>query len=275
VPADGWRLADKGGYPVQAETMKPILEGLLALRATEPKTERPKLYDRLEVGDPAGKASTSKLLEFTDAKGAVIARLIVGKRRYGLTTDEDGVYVRKPDEARAWLARPGLDLPGDALAWIDRKVLDLEADSIKELDFSGPGVKPLVLARDKAADKLQVKDLPKDAKLKSDNPGSELMGALRYLDLQDVRPAAQVIAAAGATVHVASFDGMALDLSLVDQDGASWLKVTATGTGDGAKPAEEVARRTAGWAYKIPDARAKTLKSRLADLLAPPAAKGS
>src|ERR1700678_1202747 len=40
-PEEGWTFADKGGYPVPAATVKPILDGLQALHGIEPKTERP------------------------------------------------------------------------------------------------------------------------------------------------------------------------------------------------------------------------------------------
>jgi hypothetical protein len=64
-------------------------------------------------------------------------------------------------------------------------------------------------------------------------------------------------------------------VTLVDQDNATWVECAAKGTGDGAKAADEIAKRTSGWAYKIPDARVKTLETKLADLQAPPPAKGS
>ncbi|HLZ65290.1 MAG TPA: DUF4340 domain-containing protein [Aliidongia sp.] len=277
VPADGWELADKGGYPIDPATVRPILAGLLELKTVEPKTERPKLYDRLDLGNPGDKGSEAKSVTLADGNGADIVKLIVGRRRYGLTGNDDGIYIRKPEDARSWLASPAFDLPADALSWIDRKLADIDADQIKlvSLSAAAPGSKPLTFTRDKAADKLAVQDLPKDFKLKSDNPGSDLTAAFRYLDLTDVRPAASVTAAPAATAHVETFDGMALDVTLVDQDGATWVKFAAKGTGDAVKAADEIAKRTGGWAYKIPDARVKTLETRLADLQAPPAAKGS
>jgi hypothetical protein len=277
VPVDGWTLADKGGYPVDPATVRPILAGLLELKTVEPKTERPKLYDRLDLGTPGEKGSEAKSVTLADGNGADIVKLIVGRRRYGLTGNDDGIYVRKPDDARSWLAAPAFDLPADALSWIDRKLVDIDADQIKlvSLTPATAGTKPLTFTRDKPADKLAVQDLPKDFKLKSDNPGSDLAAAFRYLDLTDVKPAAAVNAAPVATAHVETFDGLALDVTLIDQDGATWVKFAAKGTGDAAKAAADLAKRTDGWAYKIPDARVKTLETKLADLQAPPAAKGS
>ena len=273
VPADGWVLVDKGGYPVDPATVRPILAGLVDLKTVEPKTERPKLYDRLDVGNPGDKGSEAKLVALADGNGAQIVRLIVGRRRYGLAGNDDGIYVRKPDEPRSWLASPAFDLPADALSWIDRKLVDIDADQIRSVSLTpaAAGAKPLTFRRDKPADKLAVQDLPKDFKLKSDNPGSDVAPAFRYLDLTDVKPAGAVTAAPVATAHVETFDGMVLDVTLIDQDGSTWVKFAAKGS----DAAAEIAKRADGWAYKIPDARVKTLETRLADLQAPPPAKGS
>ena len=204
APVDGWTLADKGGYPVDPATVRPILSALLDLKTVEPKTERPKLYDRLDLGTPGDKGSEAKSIELTDASGADLAKLIVGRRRYGLTGTDDGIYVRKPDDAQTWLAAPAFDLPADTLSWIDRKLVDIEADKIKSISLTpgAAGSKPLVFARDKPEDKLAVQDLPKDFKLKSDNPGSDVAPAFRYLDLTDVKPASAVTAAPVATAHM-------------------------------------------------------------------------
>jgi len=273
APVDGWTLADKGGYPVDPATIKPILSGLVELKTVEPKTDRPKLYDRLDLADPGVKGSEAKALALTDAGGADLAKLIVGRRRYGLTGNDDGLYVRKPGEARTWLAAPAFDVPADVLSWIDRKLVDIEADKIKSVTLTpaAAGSKPLAFARAAAADKLAVQDLPKDFKLKSDNPGSDVAPAFRYLDLTDVKPAVAVTAAPVATAHVETFDGTQLDVTLIEQDGGTWVEFQAKG-GDAAA---EIVKRTNGWAYKIPDARVKTLETKLADLAAPPPAKGS
>ena len=70
-----------------------------------------------------------------------------------------------------------------------------------------------------------------------------------------------------------SFDGIVVKLTLVDQDGKTWAKIEASGSGDGEKPAAELNAKLSPWVYALPDFKAKALKTKLADLLAPP--KGS
>jgi len=273
IPADGWTLTDKGGYPVQSSVVQQLLAGMLHLKEVEPKTERPKLYGRLDLDDPTtNPSSKAHFIELSDANGASIVKLIVGRRRYEPATAGGGdtIYVRKPDEPRSWSAKPAFDVPGDPLSWIDRKVVDVDNINVKSVTLTATGGKPLVLTHEKAADKFEVKDLPKDAKLKGDNPGSEVASTLRYLDLSDVRPAAQVTAPAVATAEFATFDGLTVDVTLSDQDGSTWLTFKAAGTGDAAKAADEITARTKGWAYQVPESKSKALETTYNDLVQPP-----
>jgi len=271
LPVAGWGLADKSNYPVQDSLMRPVIAGLATLHTTEAKTERPKLYDRLEVEDPsASKDTKAKLLELDNPDGASIVKLIIGKRRYdAVEGGGDAIYIRKPEDERAWLAQPAFDVPGDAMGWIDHKIVDVDPDKIKSLTLTPAGGKPLVLERAKPEDPLAIRDLPKDATTRSETPGSDIAAGFRYLDLLDVRPAAEVTGTASASVEVVSFDGLDATVSLFDQPGGPWLEVTATGTGDAAKDAGEIVARTKGWAYKVAPQRAKLLESKLADLLTP------
>jgi Domain of unknown function (DUF4340) len=275
LPVAGWVLTDKGGYPVQESAVKPVLAALLALHETEAKTERPKLYDRLDVEDPASrKDAKSKLIELDNGSGANIVKLIVGRRRFApVGGGADAIYVRKPEDERAWVAEPAFDIPADALGWIDKKIIDIDPDKIKTMTITPTGTPTggaaLVLERDKPGDKLQIRDLPKDATLRSDTAAADVAAGFRFLDLLDVRPATEIKNAATTSVDVVSTDGLHATVSLYDESGNAWLEVSATGEGDAAKQAEEITARTKGWAYKVTTSRAKLLGSKLADLLTP------
>ena len=272
VPLGGWGLAEKSNYPVQESLLRPVLSGLLALHTTEPKTEKKALYDRIDVDDPAtSRESKAKLLELDNASGASILKLIVGRRKFdALAGGGDAIYIRKPEEERASLAQPAFDLPTDAMGWVDHKILDVDADKIKTITLTSGSDKPLVLERERAEDKLAIRDLAKDATTRSETPGSDVAAGFRYLDMLDVRPVAQVTGTPTGTVEVVTFDGLDLTVSLYSQpEGGPWLEIAAKGEGDEAKPAEEIVNRTKGWAYKVPPSRERLLETKLADLLTP------
>jgi hypothetical protein len=263
---EGWVLPSKGGYPVQTSTIRQILAGLVALKTVDEKTSRPKLYGRLDLGDP-GKGSQSHELKLTKADGASILELIVGKHKYdALAQGNDGIYVRKADDPRTWLARPAFDTPAEETGWIDRKIVDIDAAGMKRIVLTPSGGKPLEIGRDKAEDKLTVKDFPKGAKPREEDPTEGIAGAFRYLDLDDVAPAAQLGGTVEGTAHFETFDGLVGDLTIYKQDG-HWVTVAAKGEGASTGKADEIAKRTGGWAYKIADARAATLESKMSDLI--------
>jgi len=277
VPSDpktplgtGWTLPDKGGYPAQASVVGPLLQGLLSLREVAPKTDRPKLYDRLELADP-GKDSPAHLVSLTKADGAEVAKLIIGKHYYdrmGGAGGGDGMYVRKSDDPHTWLVRPAFEIPADLLSWVDRRIVDIEANRIKSLALGGPGPKPIVLTRADKDAPIALQDVPKGGNVKAQADLDDIAAAFRYLDMQDVRPAAEVTAAPSDTVDLVTFDGLALTVSLTQQDGATWAVVQAKGEGDAAaKEAGEIEAKVKGWAYKLPEPKAKSLTKRLGDLV--------
>src|SRR5438045_1055542 len=57
-----WAVVEKGNYPAAQAKMRQLLLGLADLTLVEPKTERPELFARLDLDDPAnGKATDLKL----------------------------------------------------------------------------------------------------------------------------------------------------------------------------------------------------------------------
>jgi hypothetical protein len=265
--ADGWTLRDTGGYPVQAATIQPVIDGLVALHGVVPKTQRPKLFGRLDLGD-AGKDSQSHLVALTDETGNALGSIVLGKQKpaSGAGTTPR-MYARVPGSEQAWLAAPSITLPAEKLDWLDRTVVDIDADQVREVVLTQPGNPPLDFSRAKAADKLDVRDVPAGRKLKSDTPGSDIQGAFSGLNFDDVKPDSQLGGSNAGSVHLVTFNGMLIDFTLRKDNGQTWATIAATGTADGAKAAQQIAARTKGWAYQIPSDKADTLLTSMAGLL--------
>jgi hypothetical protein len=271
-PAEQWTIVEKSGYPAEAATIQQMVNGMMALRYLEAKTRKPDLFPRLEVEEAGKPGAKSRSVEVLDGNGARIAGLIIGKRRYDRSGgNRDGIYIRSPDEAQSWLAEPPITVSSDVLSWLDRKVTDIDPARVKSVSLTGPDGKTLTVSRPAAADKLAVEDLPANAKLKADDPLAAIGAAFRGVDLSDVRPAADLTAAQTESAKVVTFDGLTVELGLADQDGGTWARVSATGTGDAAREADELRTRTKDWAYKLAASKASVLKTRLPDLLEPPA----
>ncbi|HWK46137.1 MAG TPA: DUF4340 domain-containing protein [Stellaceae bacterium] len=271
-PQAAWTVAEKSGYPASAASVQQLVNSLQTLRYVEPKTRRPDLFPRLEVEEAGKPEAKSRQVEVFDGNGARIAGVIIGKAHYGgALGGDDGVYIRLPEDAQSWLAQPPVTVSSDVLGWIDRRVTDIDPGRVQSVALTGPDGKTLTIGRATATDMLSVRELPPNTKLKSGDPVVAIGAAFRGVELTDVRPATQLGTTGASSAQLVTLDGLTVNLALVDQDGGTWAIVTASGTGDAAKEAADLAAATKGWAYKLPTGKASVLKTRLAELIEAPA----
>ena len=271
---DNWLVAEKGNYPAAAGKVRQIGLAMADAVLVEPKTQKAEFYPRLDVEDPGSGKSTLVILK--DKSGATLAEMIIGKRRYDrLGTGTDGMYVRKLGDTRAWLARGSLEFSDQLSSWLDRRILDIPEKRIAKAILIQPDGTKLVISRAKPEDKFTVEDTPADAKFKSETTTSEPAMALESLDLDDVRPGAEmsvpekdVVAASFTT-----FDGLTVDVRLLDKDDMHWVALSAVGSGAAEAEAKAINDKASRWTYAIPSYKATQLKMKLADMLEP--AKGS
>jgi hypothetical protein len=271
---DGWLVVEKGNYPAATGKVRQIVLGMADLALVEPKTQKADLYPRLEVDD-AGKGK-STLVALKDKSGAALAEMIIGKRRYDrLGAGNDGVYIRKPGDPQAWLARGSLEFSDQLSSWLDRRILDLPERRIVKVTLTQPDGTRLVISRPTADAAFTVEDAPGDAKFKSETATRQPAMALETLDLDDVKPAADMPMPDKDvfTASFVTFDGLTVDVRLFDRDNMHWIAVSAAGTGAAEAEAKEIDGKVGRWIYAVPAYKATALKTRLADLLEP--AKGS
>jgi len=271
---DNWLVAEKGNYPANAAKISQIVRAMADLTLVEPKTQNPDLYPRLEVEDPGNGKST--LVAVKDKSGGDLAQAIVGKRRYDrLGAGNDGVYLRKPGEAQSWLARGTLDPSGDAASWLDRQIIDISEKKIAKVTLTQADGSKLVISRSAPEAKFAVEDAPADAKFKSETATSGPATALETLDLDDVKPAGELPVPDKnvVTASFTTFDGLTVDLRLMERDKADWIAISAAGSGPAEANAKKIEGKVSLWTYAIPAYKANLLKTKLADLIEP--AKGS
>jgi hypothetical protein len=270
---DSWLVAEKGNYPANAAKISQIVRAMADLTLVEPKTQKPDLYPRLEVEDPGN--GKSPLVAVKDKSGGDLAHAIVGKRRYDrLGAGNDGVYLRKPGEAQTWLARGTLDPSGDPASWLDRPIIDISEKKIAKVTLTQPNGTKLVISRAAPDASFAVEDAPADAKFKSETTTSGPATALETLDLDDVKPAGELPVPDKdvVTASFTTFDGLTLDLRLIERDKTNWIAISAAGSGSAEAEAKKVEDKVSHWTYEIPAYKANLLKTKLADLLEPPKA---
>jgi hypothetical protein len=269
---DSWLVVEQGNYPANAGKVSQIVRAMADLTLVEPKTQNPDLYPRLDVEDPG--TGKSSLVAVKDKSGADLAQAIVGKRRYDrLGAGNDGVYLRKPGDAQTWLARGTLDPSGDPVSWLDRQILDISEKKVAKVTLTQPDGSKLVIARAAPDAKFAVEDAPADAIFKGESTISGPAGALETLDLDDVKSAGELPVPDKdvVTASFTTFDGLTVDVRLMERDKSNWIAISTTGSG--AAEAKKIDDKVSHWTYAIPAYKANLLKTKLADLVEPP--KGS
>lgn len=252
----GWGIATRGGYPAQAGKVHGLLASLTGLRLDEPRTADPALYPRLGVEDPAGKGADSTLVRVLDAKGGVIAALIVGHARAAVSGNADTLYVRRPGEAQSWLADGKLAPTTDPGDWIDTTVVNILADKITG-DMVTRGADTLQFARSGARMTLSAPaDHPKLDDFKVDQVGD----ALANLTLQDVQRAPAPGKPLGRAV-LTTQDGLVVTVDVSKDGDKLWVSLSASG-----KDAAALNKKVKGWAYRIGSWKEQSLVPTLADL---------
>ena len=271
---DSWLVAEKGNYPANAAKISQIVRAMADLTLVEPKTQNSDLYSRLEVEDPGN--GKSALVAVKDKSGGDLAQAIIGKRRYDrLGAGNDGVYLRKQGEAQAWLARGTLDPSGDPASWLDRQIIDISEKKIAKVTLTQADGTKLVISRAAPDAKFAVEDAPDGTKFKSESTISGPAAALETLDLDDVKPAGELSVPDKEVMkaYFTTFDGLTVDVRLMERDKSNWIAISATGSGSTEAEAKKIEDKVSHWTYAIPAYKANLLKTKLADLVEP--AKGS
>ena len=267
---DSWSLADRAGYPAKVEPVRGLLSKLAQAELVEAKTRNKDRYGLLELEDPSGKDAKSNLVRLLDDKGAVVAEVVVGKKRGdAFGSAKSGTYVRKPADAQTWLANADINVPIAVRDLVQPGVIDVPAAKIASISIEIPGEEPLKITRDAAdTSKHALLGMPEGKKLKDGSAVGAIVRGAGTIELEDVRKSGTTPAGDAAGVAKLEADGgLTVTLQLRQEGEAYWLSVDATGAeGDAKKTAEEIMGRTKGWEYKIPAAKAQSILKRRADL---------
>ena len=266
---DAWRIAEKSGYPAQADPLHALLAGLSGLRLIEPRTSDPALYERLGVGDPA-KDKDAALVRVLDAQKQPIAELIVGHRRSvpnaAASPAGEQVFVRLPGQAQSWLAEGRIDTGTDPTTWMGRDLTNINRDRMAEATLTH-GDATLVFGRkdDKWALLQPEAHPPLD-----DSKVEDVARAYEYLVFTDVTQAA---AQPGAVVGDSVFhtkDGLTLTAHVTKDGEHIWARFGASGADKAADEAKTLGKLFDGWAYEIGNWKLIGLAGGLDDFKAPP-----
>lgn len=262
---DTWRIEQAGGYPARPERIRELLTGLTELRLVEERTSDPARHADIGVDDPSREGSTAARLRLLDAQGQPIAELILGRRRVRTQGNvPEAIYVRRPSEAKSWLAEGRLVADADPQLWINRDIASLAPDRLRRVEIRRTGEGPLDLARAGEVDAPLEIVTPAEHPVADRASLDEVGRAFDMLTFIEVRRAAEAPGEALGETRFDYTDGLTIT-AWPQRDGqVLWVRLRAEGDSDEAKALQA---RWDGWAYQLGIWKEKAMIPTLADLL--------
>jgi hypothetical protein len=221
---EGWRLVERGGYPIDTAKLRELLLGLAEARRLEAKTSQPERHDRLGVEDIAREDAGGVLLELEG--GGPTVRLVVGQN----VTRGSGTYVREAEQAQSWLVDRNLAVEKNPANWLQRDLLDIDTARIAEVEVtpaSGPAIR-IDRSADSAGD-FRLSELPRGRTPASAFVADATAGLLSSLRIDDVR-ADDGVEPAPASRRESRFltrEGLGIAMSSWQDEGKTWARFSA------------------------------------------------
>ena len=75
-----WVVEERGGFPADLEAISALMVKLIELKVTQSEQVAARLYPRLNLGEPGKGEGAGTVMEFKDAGGQSLARIILGKK---------------------------------------------------------------------------------------------------------------------------------------------------------------------------------------------------
>ncbi len=275
-----WTITEKGGYPADGKKVGTLLGGLIDARILRETTSNPALYARIGLDE-----EKAVHLTLSGGDGAAILALDVGDRAYRDRQFE--TYVRRDGEKVTYLVSGLPEVRAEASTWLPPTLLDIARNRVARIRLAHADGEVVEIGRTAPDADFTLVGLKESERLKGFRPLDPIAMVFTTMGLRDVRPAAEVAAREPlAHVHMETFDGLAVDLDLVetgDETGDAWATLAAAYTPpkgedegpkvmpdapkDGAAEAADINARTDGWAFRLPSSSVISLSRHRDDLV--------
>lgn len=271
---ENWVVQERDNFLADQTQMRATAVGIADLQVLEPKTARADWLGFLGLtAPPEGDAVRVTL---TDKDGKVLSDLLLGHTE-GNPDDlgRSTLYVRKPDENQAWLARGYLTAKPDITDWLDKGIVNIARDRVKGAvvtPATGPGY---TLSRDtKDQPDFKMLDLPRGRELAFEGSPDGVAGAIVGFQFDDVAKANPADYARAPQSVFNTFDGLAITVKVATKGMDHWATVSASGSNPMAQ--DEAAKLNAavnGWAFKLSETKYQQITAARETLLRPPPGK--
>ena len=266
-----WVVVEKDSFPADLGLIRATAVGLAGLELLEPKTSRADwlTYIGLAAPDAGG---TGMTVTVNDTAGKEVAGLIVGNAQ-GATDllGRSTLYVRRPNENQAWLARGYLAAKPLLSDWLDRAIIPVARDRVRDATVDPATGPTYTMVRDsKDMPDFRVLDLPRGRELSFPGSPDGVAGAITGFNFTDVAKANPADFNNVPQSVTNTFDGLEVTVKIATKGMDNWATVSARATNPMVQTeADAINARAAGWAFKLPEMNVTQLISPLETLLKP------
>ena len=281
-----WALKELYNYPAPLVSVRAVAAGMASIAVIEAKTNRAAKYLKIRVEDPAKhtgkKNSHASRIELVNAKDEKISDLIVGLEKPTLSGTGQ-LFVRKPGDDRAWLARGKVFIPEKREGWVNQMIVEVDLPRVRETILTIPGEKPLRIFKKAENDQdFTLEGMAKTRELKELFGAEDIARAIQNLAFVEVRPQSELkfdFSQAPRTRYV-TYDGLIIENWAATAGKKHWVTFRARANPnpekgdkvDTAKRDKEILKIntvTKGWAYTINPFETKNLLKTMKSMTQP------
>ncbi|MDA0803552.1 MAG: DUF4340 domain-containing protein [Planctomycetota bacterium] len=283
----GWVIASTGNYPADASAVKSALMGLASLEFDQRLTANPAKHgarslEYPRVPDPTAASTDGSGTTTESASGGApprtgtrlrafaggdqpVAAAIVGQSTYKPRTQA----IRLDGEDQVWRVKGSAEAKPDRSTWMERELIAIPSDSIQRIEFEGleisrkappaapegaeAGAAPDTLSAPPASsadwDVVILGPVEWDAS-DANRAKGPLTSLLTRLEIDDIRVATDIASCEPTVLHYSLSDG-ALDFTMWDEDGRTWMSLSG----------DKAPTSAAEFQFRLPEWKANQIKN--------------
>ena len=221
--ADGWNVAEKGGYSADVTKLRQNLRALAEAKILETKTSNPAFYDKLGVQDIASDKATGLAVSIS-VPGKDFGTLILGDAKGSKQR-----YVRRANEAQSYLIDRDPSFPKTAAQWLDPVILDVRGNRVREVTIKHPDGEVVTISKLNPDEmNFDVALVPRGRELLYPGVANVIGNSLRELNLEDVEKADNTPPDKPVQVEFRTFDGLIVRVLGAKRGDNAWVSFTAS-----------------------------------------------
>lgn len=221
--ADGWNVAEKGGYSADVTKLRQNLRALAEAKILETKTANPAFYDKLGVQDIASDKATGLAVAIS-VPGKDFGTLILGDAKGSKQR-----YARRANEAQSYLIDRDPSFPKTAAQWLDPVILDVRGNRVREVTIKHPDGEVVTISKLNPDEmNFDVALVPRGRELLYPGVANVIGNALRELNLEDVEKADGTTPDKAVQVEFRTFDGLIVRVVGAKRGDDAWVSFTAS-----------------------------------------------